>query len=122
MITTYKAKAESLALAVAKNENTEVITTETQNLVNISKNIMKTYAAKNPGCAEQYKAIFNDMNKMASMKAKDIHNNYYNAEAIPTAPRHCALGRSLMIQPMKNLARYKNGFKENEKKNAIEGF
>jgi hypothetical protein len=94
----------------------------TRDLVALGLQIMALYEARNPVCAEQYAAFRAALPGMVGLSAEDVHARYHNGTGLPSAPRHCYLGRSEVVHPVLNLIRLQGPWTEEVRAKVVHDF
>jgi hypothetical protein len=108
-----------LALATADAAGAEApdvgdLVVKNESLMGQGLELMGAYRAKFTECAQQYAALVERLGELRGADVPRLEAGYHDGEELPAAPGHCYFGRSLVVHPLMNLARLKDGLTPDE--------
>lgn len=110
LLKTYQAQTEQAVQATAQMRSSgdvEALIQKSRQLVATGVQIMEFYASRNPVCAAQMQAFSAELGTMENRDLDEAERLFHDGEGLPQAPRHCYLGRSVVIHPVMNIIRLK---------------
>ena len=91
---------ETIAKNVVGNvRNGQIPQTEIARLIPLGYTIMDLFVKKYPECKEQYAQVRSEDSQMAVLNFDKLNSRYHNGEGLIVAPKHCYLGRSMVVHP-----------------------
>lgn len=113
---------DALALARTANSPTEVqnLLESQRKLVAIGAEILKLYAQKNPICQAQFDVYLSEVSVSEAKTVTELHERYHDGKGLPAAPKHCYLGRSMVVHPSLSVRRILDGWNETARADVLD--